>query len=70
MERLIEFQIEDDAIHLVDAPPVQLALSPLRLARNWEGIVRLEEGDLNGFLLITDRFPSTILAFVPLPDGR
>ena len=34
------------------------------VARNWEGIARLEG---RGFLLVTDQFPDTILAFVPYP---
>jgi hypothetical protein len=33
--------------------------------RNWEGLVRLDD---YGFLLATDKYPRTILAFVPL-DG-
>jgi len=35
-------------------------------ARNWEGIVRL---DNRGFLLATDKFPTTILGFVPTGGG-
>jgi hypothetical protein len=31
-------------------------------ARNWEGVVRLED---RGFLLVTDTFPRTLLGFVP-----
>ena len=64
VERLVEFQIEPDGIRLVDTPPIQLELSPFGLARNWEGITRLEDGDLDGFLLVTDKFPSTQVAFV------
>ena len=64
VERLVEFQIEPDGVRLVDAPPIQLELSPFGLPRNWEGIVRLQDGDLDGFLLVTDKFPSTQVAFV------
>lgn len=65
VERLVEFQYSDSGIRLTDTPPIQLELLPI-LARNWEGLVRLDD---RGFLLITDQFPGTILGFVPLPDG-
>lgn len=64
VERLVEFQYTPDGITLVDTPPVQLRLLA-DAARNWEGIVRLEDAEFSGFLLVTDRQPSTILAFVP-----
>ncbi len=61
IERLVEFQILKNKIERTDRPPLQLQL--LRDdSRNWEGIVRLPG---RGFLLATDRFPQTILAFVP-----
>jgi hypothetical protein len=63
VERLLEFQLDAAGIHLVDRPPILLALIA-EDARNWEGIVRL---DSRGFLLVTDKFPETILAFVPGP---
>lgn len=63
VERLIELEYTDSGIHLVDRPPIQLALIADE-ARNWEGIVRL---DSRGFLIVTDKFPETILAFVPRP---
>ena len=62
VERLVEFQIEADRISLTTTPPIQLELLPEDIARNWEGIVRLDEKE--GFLLATDKFPTTILAFV------
>ncbi len=65
VERLVEFQIEADGIHLIDAPPIQLELLDDDTARNWEGIVRLDEN--NGFLIVTDEYPTTILAFVSKP---
>jgi hypothetical protein len=67
VERLVEFQLTELGISLVDTPPIQLELSNTllgALGRNWEGLVRLD--DL-GFLLVTDIFPETILAFVPTP---
>ena len=68
VERLVEMQIVDaTTIELVDRPPLQLQLTAEwdnDGARNWEGLVRLD--DL-GFVVVTDRFPNTILGFVPLP---
>lgn len=66
VERLVEFQYTPEGITRIDQPPIQLQLLD-GLARNWEGIVRLEEGELSGFLLVTDRFPETLFAFVPRP---
>ena len=59
VERLVEFVYAPDGIVMADRPPIQLMLE--EDARNWEGIVRL--GD-RGFLLVTDKFPDTILGFV------
>ncbi|MCP4361699.1 MAG: hypothetical protein GY796_27115 [Chloroflexi bacterium] len=64
VERLVEFQYSEDGITLVDQPPIQLQLLDEDL-RNWEGIVRL---DNQGFLLATDKFPTTILGFVSLEN--
>jgi hypothetical protein len=63
VERLLEFKYEPAAIRLVERSPLQLEL-PSDEARNWEGIARL---DGRGFLLVTDKFPGTILGFVPGP---
>lgn len=49
---------------LADEPPVQLELVDGETSRNWEGLAAL--GDA-GFLVVTDKFPSTILAFVAAP---
>ncbi len=64
VERLVEFQITAGGIIRTDTPPILLQLMEDGSARNWEGIVRL---DKRGFLLVTDKYPETILAFVPLP---
>ena len=61
VERLLEFELTKRGISLVSAPPIQLKMDQIE-GRNWEGIVRLD--DL-GFLLVTDKHPKTILAFVP-----
>lgn len=62
VERLIELQVTPAGIVLTEQPPLQLQLS--EVARNWEGLVRLED---RGFLLVTDKFPKTLLGFVPKP---
>ena len=59
VERLLEFAWDGAQVTRTDTPPMQLALT--LLARNWEGIVRLDD---RGFLLITDQFPETVLGFV------
>ncbi len=65
VERLVEFRLDGDRIERTDRPPIQLRLLGHGHARNWEGIARL--GDL-GFLVATDKYPETILAFVPMPE--
>jgi len=73
VERLVEFHIGEEGIVLTENAPIQLALiggnmvllgQPVgdQIARNWEGIVRLDD---RGFLLVTDKFPETLLGFVP-----
>lgn len=61
VERLIELQVQPTGIVLTERPPLQLRLTT-EAARNWEGMVRLED---RGFLLVTDKFPRTLLGFVP-----
>jgi len=63
VERLVQFQFTPEGITLTPTPPIQIALD-LREPRNWEGLVRLDD---KGFLMITDEYPRTILAFVPYP---
>lgn len=62
VERLVEFRDMEDRIARTRRPPVQLELLDDLRPRNWEGLARLEP---HGFLLATDTFPETILAFVP-----
>jgi hypothetical protein len=59
VERLIELQVKPEGIALTDRPPIQLQL--VEAPRNWEGLVRLDD---RGFLLVTDKFPGTLLGFV------
>jgi len=62
VERLIALQFSEDGIILAEKPPLQLELLAEHEARNWEGIAQLDE---MGFLLATDSFPETWLAFIP-----
>ena len=61
VERLVEFQYTDTQILATRRAPIQLELFEDGRARNWEGLVRLDQ---RGFLLMTDRYPKTILGFV------
>jgi len=63
VERLVQLQIESDQISRIDQAPIYLQLLDKNIARNWEGIILLE--DL-GFLLISDSFPGSILGFCPI----
>lgn len=66
VERLLELQLTaDDRIVRTDTPPLNLKLLPDRECRNWEALVRLDD---RGFLLMTDKFPGTLLAFVPFQE--
>jgi len=59
VERLLAFRVREDGIELVDREPIYLELL-VEEARNWEGLVKFGKG----FLLVTDKFPTTILAYV------
>ncbi len=64
VERLVELQYTNDGVIRTQTSPIQLELPENSRARNWEGVARLDE---RGFLLITDKHPETIFAFVPMP---
>ncbi|NJN82405.1 MAG: hypothetical protein HC802_09115 [Caldilineaceae bacterium] len=59
VERLVEMEITESGIVFTERAPIQFALS--LEPRNWEGVVRLDD---EGFLIVTDSFPQTMLAFV------
>nr|VFJ90223.1 MAG: hypothetical protein BECKLFY1418B_GA0070995_10199 [Candidatus Kentron sp. LFY] len=63
IERLVQFQYIDEGVMSIDKAPIQLTLRN-GVPRNWEGIVSL---DKCGFLLVTDSFPASMLAFVAAP---
>jgi hypothetical protein len=62
VERLVEYRFLKDRIERTMRPPIQLTLIDDLHPRNWEGLVRLAP---YGFLLATDTYPETLLAFVP-----
>lgn len=64
VERLVQLQYSGDGITITDTSPIQLHLLPLNISRNWEAIARLDQ---RGFLIATDKYPKTILAYVSLP---
>lgn len=67
VERLLELQLTaDDRIVRTETPPIYLARCPDGKCRNWEGLVRLDDG----FLLMTDRYPGTLLAYVSNPYAQ
>jgi hypothetical protein len=59
VERLVEYRYTPRGIRRTDTPPLWLELAAD--GRNWEGLVRFADG----FLLVTDTFPKTLLAYVP-----
>jgi hypothetical protein len=63
VERLVEMKYDSSGVTLTDTAPIQLELN-FFAGNNWEGLVLLDE---RGFLLMTDKFPGTILGFVPMP---
>lgn len=65
VERLVKFLIDDSGVHLVDQAPIYLELMAGD-SRNWEGLVQFRDG----FLLVTDKFPTTILAYVEKPSMK
>ena len=62
VERLVEYRDYGSRIERTSRPPIQLELVDDLHPRNWEGLVRLAP---HGFLLATDTYPETMLAFVP-----
>ena len=62
VERIVEFQIFDNEIILSKQNPIRIELAESGKSRNWEGIVRLDD---RGFLMVTDKIPTTMLGFIP-----
>ncbi|MCB9758516.1 MAG: hypothetical protein H6739_01620 [Alphaproteobacteria bacterium] len=62
VERLLELQATVGGFVRTETPPIWLQLREDDEGRNWEGIARWRDG---GLLIVTDKFPETILAWVP-----
>ena len=63
VEHLLELRFDGDRVSRSRRPALDLRRDRGSPARNWEALVRLPG---RGFLLMTDRYPTTLLAFVPL----
>ena len=61
VERILTLRYRQGRVDLVDAPPIEIAILNETVARNWEGIALWGQ---EGFLIVTDQFPTTLLAFV------
>ncbi|WP_317932454.1 hypothetical protein [Halioxenophilus sp. WMMB6] len=61
VERLLELQWQNGQVSFSGRAPINLKLTAAA-GRNWEGVARLEQ---RGLLLVTDKFPQTLLAFIP-----
>lgn len=62
VERILKFRLTDIGVEWINEAPLELQLLNAAVARNWEGIALWEN---TGFLVATDRFPTTTLAYVP-----
>lgn len=73
VERLVALELpagEGGALTLADTPPLQIELDYDQASRNWEGLVRFDDAEQSGFLLVTDKYPETILAFLAVAEGE
>jgi hypothetical protein len=61
LERLVQLRITEKGIIPGDQTPLRLALSENGSSRNWEALAALDD---RGFLVATDKYPDTILAFI------
>lgn len=59
IEQILEFQILDGKIIRTTKTPIVISKGKSKKGSNWEGIVKLNDG----FLIITDMFPETVLAY-------
>jgi hypothetical protein len=65
VEQIVQLRFDGERLVRGLCPPLDLRRDPELPARNWEAMVLLPG---RGFLLMTDRYPTTLLAFVPFPD--
>lgn len=61
VERLVQYRYTDHGIQRTERAPIWFELGDA--GRNWEGLARFDDG----FLVATDKFPDTILAYVSAP---
>jgi hypothetical protein len=66
VEQLVEMRWTGTAVERTSTEPLRLQRLDDRATRNWEGLVRLDD---RGFLLASDKFPGTMLAFVEAPHA-
>jgi len=64
VERVLQLELTPSGMVLTDAPPLLLAQG--FLPRNWEGLAALDADEVQGLLLATDKYPGTLLGYVPL----
>jgi hypothetical protein len=64
VEHLIELRYTEHGIVTTGRRPIDLVLKEDGLSRNWEGIAPLDD---RGFILVTDKFPKTMMVFVQRP---
>lgn len=62
VERLVEFKFTGKKFILTRTAPLELKLEGEKISRKWEALARY---DNEGFLIATDKYPTTILAFIP-----
>jgi len=65
IERLVQLRFTGQRIVRTACPELDLRGDSVRAPHNWEAIVPLTD---RGFLIMTDTYPTTLLAFVPLPE--
>lgn len=61
VERILKFKVTEAGVQLTEDPPLEFQLLNGVVARNWEGIALWGS---DGFLVVTDQFPTTLLAYV------
>jgi len=66
IERVVELHFDGHRVTQVERAPTWIALDADEGPRNWEGIARWSD---DAVVLVTDRFPGTRLAVVPLVVG-
>lgn len=66
VERLLELQLLEDRIVRTDRPPVWIEPRADGDCRNWEAVARY---GADGFILVTDKYPTTLMAHVRLPGA-